>query len=197
MCLVAGCLGGEPVSEAAESPGPTGPTGSPGISDTPAPTGPPGPPEPPAPVVVPVDWSGRLGSVAVLCETAVTRECAVHEFSPDDSGFIVEGFVGSVTGARLALSWTPQSVATERLGFGVMVMTPGCSECDQSSIAEAEGVSPIEINVGDADAALEPGAVVHLYVYAMPVVVGPAVAWAHAEQAFRVEGAVTVEPASG
>lgn len=148
-----------------------------------------------SPVTLAVAYDGDVGQGIAICEWQVTKDCQIQETKPYTGEQYVEAN-GTILGGSLTLSWTPDSLLYEELGFGAMTMTPGCGqECHGADLGWIEGTSPLTIDLPETDFVLEPEEVLHVYAYALTYrEAGPVGAALDAGQPFRVEGSVTYAP---
>jgi hypothetical protein len=153
----------------------------------------------PAPVLwqeesVPLSFDGNTGSGVYACVFPAAL-CPAHEVVPGASGVIVERPGANFTGLDLEMTWTAQTPASATLDLGFMVMA-SCEGCNSTSWDVVSGTSPLRATLAGVDVPLTEDAVVHVYVYNPagfvydPAV--PAYAFASVDQAFRIEGTVSL-----
>lgn len=138
---------------------------------------------------VAVLFDGNLGTWFYACEYETTGVCQGMDVVADSTDHYHEQPGATLVGAALRLEWTATTPATDTLGLGLMRMG------DNSTLVEnVEGTSPLTLEADGLDLALEDGDRLHLYVYNVrgfahePPVVG----YATADQAFTVEGTLTM-----
>lgn len=149
--------------------------------------------------VIPFTFEGNVGSGATGCIDP-PGECASIPVSQADSSLVFEDLVGLLEGGEILLTWEPASPATSSLSAGFMVMGGG-EECASVSLAEAEGASPLTLQVAAMPRAFCADEVLHLWVAGTQwAQQGPAYYQVDVEQPFAAEGSLSVrvgEPPPG
>lgn len=190
--LLAGCAG----KDASLSGSPSMP-GSGSLSSTSAAPR----PVPWAHELVPIAFDGNLGTTAHACVLPVGL-CHTQAAVADHTDVYVERPGANFTGLDLTVTWTAQSPAAATLAVGFMVMA-SCDGCNDTSYQEVTGMSPLHATLSGESVPLTADQRVHVYVYnPQGFVYNPAVpayAFVSVDQAFRVEGSVSllVPPAPG
>lgn len=104
---------------------------------------------------------------------------------------------GIVVAARVTLTWSAASPATTELGMGLMSMGPAACNCT-AMIDQAQGASPLVIDVPQANVSVPEGSVIHLFVYGTIEQSSPdAYAYGETPQDFHAEGFVDLAATRG
>lgn len=177
--LLAGCFGSE-----ADTPQPAAAL----VEDDPA-VAPFADVEPPAPVDVVVAYEGRTANFARVCPptggdcigTAPTRPLASW----------IQEAPGIATRLAAEMTWEAASPLTREMGIMAMLCweEEGSRACEP--IVTAEGASPLAIEAAAFD--VPDGAVLYIHAYALQ---GEFPGYHEFEQAFRIDGLVTLAPVS-
>lgn len=138
---------------------------------------------------VPFAFDGELGRVA--CVPSGPASCTGLRQGSERFGIIETG--GRPVRAILTLTWESSAPTTEELWFGIARMRScgdGCFEGD-NAIEPVRGASP-QLLAGELPV-LEPDESFFVWAYEGAFTPDPVYAQLHAEQAFRVEGMLTIE----
>jgi hypothetical protein len=145
----------------------------------------------PTPTAVPVDFTGFLGYHATICE-ASTGQCHQQVVSPGDSDHVQDASGTILVGVDLTMTWTPRSVVTDTLGLSAAVTGNGTA--GPTLIANAEGMSPVELQQDGLDIPLDRDNVFQMNVYNVRGLIhqDPVFGYATTQNEFHVEGTLRV-----
>jgi hypothetical protein len=144
--------------------------------------------------MVPVSFDGNLGTNAAACVFPVGA-CEAQQVAPSKTQVDLDRPGVNFTGLDLTVTWTAQTPATATLTAGFMVMAT-CDGCNSTFYDEVSGTSPLHVSLSGESVPLAEDRQFHFYVYNQqgfvfnPAV--PAFAFASVDQAFHVEGAVSL-----
>jgi hypothetical protein len=182
--LLAGCSGEDPASPASLPDASTSPSSTAAAVQAQA----------PVQETVAVTFDGNLGTLVHACVLPADA-CHSQAAVADHTDLYVERPGANFTGLDLTVTWTAQTPEAATLGIGYMVMA-SCDGCNSTSYEEVMGQSPLHVTLSGEGVPLTPDAKVHVYVYNPqgfvydPAV--PAYAFASVDQAFHVEGTVSL-----
>lgn len=138
---------------------------------------------------VAVELDGNLGTWFYACEYQTTGVCQGQQTMAGETDLYLEQPGATLVGAKLTLTWSATSPATDTLGLGLMRMGD-----NTTLVQNVEGTSPLTINVTDLDLLLDEDNLVHVYVYNVRGFVHnpPVVGYATVDQEFSLDGALTM-----
>lgn len=144
--------------------------------------------------VIPILLDGSTGTQAFVC-VDVAPPCAYRDVVAGESDLILEGLAGRIAAGALVLEWDAATPATEELVFGIMVMGGEGEACAAVSLGMARGSSPLRLEVAPLEREFCASDVLHVWASNGIYAGGPpAVAQLDVDQAFHLEGSVTLAP---
>lgn len=154
------------------------------------------PPAAAPPATLPIVLDGSTATQAMLC-VVPAPPCRQHEVVGGTSDLFFENLVGRIANGSLSMTWTATNPATEELAFGIMVMGGEGDGCAPVSLGILRGRSPLALDVAPMARDFCEGDSLHVWA-SNGIYVGedPAYVQLDVDQAFHIEGSVTIAAAT-
>ena len=149
---------------------------------------------PPGERILPILLEGSTATQAFVC-ASVAPGCAYQAVVPGESDLFFEDLSGSIVGGTISLTWSARTAATEELAVGIMLMGGEGDACAPIDLGSLRGRSPLRIDVTPMERPFCGGELLHAWA-SNGIYVGqdPAYVQLDVDQAFLLEGNVTIQP---